>query len=78
MVERTFRAEKVIARAKREGLEELLTDDIMKEIRLIDGCKGYEKNWLSVVEDKPLVYIPPDAVDDDSFEGTYVAICDCD
>lgn len=73
-MERIFRAEKMLARIKRENLEHLLDDETLDLIKKLDGKVGNDYNWESFVHDKPLVWIPAD----EDQKGTYVALCDCD
>ena len=73
-MERTFRAEKMFARIKRENLEHLLDDEMVELIKKLDGKKGDDRNWESVLKDNPLVLIPAD----DDHDATYVALCDCE
>lgn len=73
-MERVFRAEKMLARIKREGRENLLDEETISFIRLLDGKVGNDYNWESFVNDNPLVWIP----EDEDQKGTYVALVDCD
>ena len=73
-MERTFRAEKMIARIKREGKQNMLDKETLNFIKLLDGKKGNDYNYRSFVYDEPLVWIEADS----DQEGTYVALCDCD
>lgn len=73
-MERTFRAEKMFARVKKENLEHFLDAEMVELIKKLDGKKGDDRNWESVLNDNPLVWIPAD----DDHNGTYVALCDCD
>lgn len=73
-MERTFKAEKMFARIKREGRENLLDDELREFIKKLDGKKGNDYNWQSVVKDEPLVWIEPD----EDQNGTYVNLYDCD
>lgn len=73
-MERTFRAEKMFARIKRENREHLLDEETVNLIKTLDGKVGNDYNWQSFVYDEALVWIPAD----DDQEGTYVALCDCD
>lgn len=70
----TFRAEKMLKRVKKEGLEHLLDEKTLEYIKLLDGKEGNDFNWESVVKGEDLVWIPSD----DDHEGCYVARCDCD
>lgn len=71
---RTFRAEKMLARVKREGLDHLLDDETVALIRKLDGKTGNDYNWESFVHGNDLVWIEAD----EDQNGTYVALCDCD
>lgn len=71
---RVFRAQKMLDRIKREGLENELDDEMLALIKKLDGKKGNDYNWESFVNDKPLVWIEADEDQD----GTYVALCDCE
>lgn len=71
---RIFRAEKMLERIKKEGLEHLLDDETVAFIKSLDGKEGTDYNWQAIVNDEPLVWIPADG----DFQGTYVALCDCD
>ena len=66
----TFRAKKMIERVKKESRGDMLDDATMEKINSLDGKKGTDHNWASVVNDEDLVYIAD--------TGTYVARCDCD
>ena len=77
-MERVFRAEKMLKRVHDEGLEEYLDDGIVELIHKLDGKVGQDYNWESFINDNPLVWISGDALPDEDFEGTYVALCDCD
>lgn len=70
----TFRAEKMLKRVKKEGLEHLLDAEMMELIKKLDGKQGNDFNWESMVKGNDLVWIP----EDDDHEGTYVARCDCE
>lgn len=69
-MELTFRAEKMLNRVKKEGREHLLDDATMELIKRLDGKKGNDYNWQSVVNFEDVVYIAE--------EDVYVARCDCD
>ena len=69
-MERTFRADKMLARVEKQGLTHLLDDGLIAEIKKMDGHKGNDYNWASVVRNEPLVWM-------EEF-NTYVALCDCD
>lgn len=73
-MERTFRAEKMLARVKKENKEHLLDAETVEFIKKLDGKVGTDYNWESVVHGEDLVWIPAD----DEQEGCYVALCDCD
>lgn len=75
-MERTFRAEKMLARVRREGKGELLDKETVAFIKSLDGKVGNDNNWRSVVHDEPLVWI--DGVKTEDGIGVYVAACDCD
>ena len=77
-MERVFRADKMLKRVKDEGLEHLLDDGVIALIHKLDGKIGQDYNWELFVNDNPLVWIPADALPDDDFDGTYVALCDCE
>lgn len=69
-----FRAEKMIARAKREGKQELLDDKTVAMIRELDGSEANTYNWRSEVYGEPLALIAGNARHPDM----YVNIADCD
>lgn len=70
----TFRAEKMLKRVKKEGLEHLLDEKTLELIKKIDGKEGNDFNWQSIVHGEDVVWIPKG----DDHEGIYVARCDCD
>ena len=70
-MEYTFRAEKMIARIKKEGRAEMLTDETVAYINSLDGKVGTDYNWQSVaMGEENMVYIAD--------ENTYVNKLDCD
>ena len=69
-MEYTFRAQKMIDRIKREGREEMLTDETLEFIKSLDGKVGTDYNWQSVVRGEDLVWIAD--------VGAYVNRVDCD
>lgn len=73
-MERIFRAEKMLARIKKEGREHLLDAESLELMKKLDGKKGDDRNWESFVKDEPLVWIPAG----DDHDGAYVALCDCE
>ena len=73
-MQRTFRAEKMLARIKAEGKQDLLDEETVAFIRLLDGKVGTDHNWRSQVHGDPLVWIEKD----EDQNGTYVALCDCE
>ena len=74
-MERTFRAEKMIKRLKAEGRGNLLTKEIVDKINALDGKKGNDYNYRSVVFGDPFVWIE---AQEGLPDGEYVALCDCD
>lgn len=66
----TFRADKMIERVKREGMEHMLDEDTLAYIRSLDGFQGDANNWRATVYGEPLVWLPA--------AHTYVNIADCD
>ena len=79
-MERTFRADKMLQRLEKEGrMSEVIVED-RAFMQFLDGRKGNDYNWESFVNDNPLVWI--DGTDEEfnceKFEGTYVALCDCE
>lgn len=70
----TFRAEKMISRAIREGKGDLLDDKTMEMIRALDGEPANDYNWESVVNGEKLALISAT----DKHPEMYVAVCDCD
>lgn len=77
-MKRTFRAEKMLERVKNEGLEYMLDDEMITLIHKLDGKVGQDYNWESFVKGNDVVWIPAEALPDEDFDGTYVALCDCD
>lgn len=73
-MERIFRAEKFISRIKREGRTDLLDVATLSVIQSLDGAKGNDYNWASVVRGEPLTLIPKT----EEHPEIYVATCDCD
>ena len=73
-MKRTFRAQKMIDRIKKEGRESLLDEMTLNFIRSLDGKIVDDHNWRSEVNGENLVWIPAD----EDQNGTYVALCDCD
>ncbi len=73
-MERTFRAEKMIARVKEEGRGDMLDEKTLSFIKSLDGEKANDYNWESVVNGSPLAWIKKT----DKHEGAYVNIADCD
>lgn len=71
---KTFRAEKMIARVKAQGMGDLLDEETMARIRALDGKKANTYNWASIVEGENLAYIPPEG----DMPGMYVNENDCD
>lgn len=70
---KTFRADKMINRVKREGRGNLLDKETLAKIMSLDGKSGTDYNWRSQVYGEDLVYIH-----DGNGGGEYVAACDCD
>lgn len=77
-MERTFRAKRMLDRVEQEGLTDHLDKGMTELIWKLDGKKGNDYNWESFVNGSPLVWIPAEALPDEDFTGTYVALCDCD
>lgn len=73
-MERIFRAAKMIERVKAEGKGDMLDAKTLGFINKLDGKRGNDYNWRSVVRGEPLVYIEPDA----DQNGTYVNVADCE
>ena len=70
----TFRAQKMIDRAIREGKSDLLDDDTVAMIRSLDGEPANDYNWQSVTMGEPLALISAT----DKHPQMYVNVCDCD
>ena len=79
-MQRTFRAEKMIARLTEEGRMNEVGDSDMALIKFLDGKKGNGYNWESFVNGNPLVWISAsdEKFEGKKFDGAYVALCDCD
>ena len=72
----TFRAEKMINRVMGDPeMAKMVDDETLAFIKKLDGKKGSDYNWASVVNGENLVLIPKD---EDLDEEVYVNICDCD
>lgn len=69
-----FRAEKMIARAKREGKQELLDAKTIAMIRELDGSEANTYNWRAHVYGEPLALIAGNA----RHPEIYVNVVDCD
>ena len=70
MADYTFRAQKMIDRVKREGKEDLLTEETLKFIQSLDGKVGTDYNWQAIVKGENLVWLEE--------AKTYVNKVDCD
>lgn len=73
-MKRIFRAQKMLDRIKREGLEHLLDDSCKELMEKLDGKEGDYYNWASTVCGEDVVWIPADG----DRAGAFVAACDCD
>lgn len=72
----TFNAEKMLKRVQENPeLSELLDDETIDFIKKLDGKKGTDYNWESVVNGENLVLIHKD---EDLDRDVYVNACDCD
>ena len=69
-----FHADKMLARAKREGKHELLDDKTVAMIRELDGSEANTYNWRSQVYGEPLALIAGNA----RHPEIYVNVVDCD
>lgn len=69
-----FRADKMLARAKREGKQELLDDKTVQMIRELDGSEANTYNWRAQVYGEPLALISGN----DRHSEIYVNVADCD
>ena len=73
-MERIFRMQKMLDRLEKEGrLHEARPEDL-ELMKKLDGKKGTDYNWQSVVRGENLVWI---ALDEEC-GGAYVAMCDCE
>lgn len=70
----TFRADKMLTRARREGKQELLDDKTVAMIRELDGSEANTYNWRSQVYGEPLALIAGNA----RHSEVYVNVVDCD
>lgn len=79
-MERTFRANKMLARLEKEGRIDEVRDEDRAFMEFLDGRKGNDYNWESFVNDNPLVWI--EGTDEEfegrKFTGAYVALADCE
>ncbi len=73
---RVFRAQKMLDRVMKDPeLAEMLDDKTIEFIKKLDGKKGNDYNWASVVNGENLVLIKKD---EDLDEDVYVNADDCD
>ena len=70
----TFRAQKMIDRAMREGKGDLLDEETLAMIRSLDGEPANDYNWQSVAMGEPLALIAAN----DKHPQMYVNVCDSD
>lgn len=73
---RTFRAQKMLGRIMGDPrFEDLIDDKVIAFIKKLDGKKGNDYNWESMVHGENVVWID---ADEDLEEGIYVSADDCD
>lgn len=68
-MQKTFRAEKMLKRVQEEGHGYMLDEVTVKQIKSLDGMRGNDYNWASVVRGENVVLLE---------DGTYVNAADCD
>ena len=74
-MERIFKAEKMLERIKKEGKQNMLDEETKKLILKLDGKKGNDYNFMSVVHNEQVVWIEDPEMPE---KGIYVALCDCE
>lgn len=70
----TFHADKMLARARREGKQELLDDKTVAMIRELDGSEANTYNWRAQVYGETMALIAGNA----RHPEIYVNVADCD
>ncbi len=69
-MKKTFNAQKMIDRCRKEGKSDLLTPDMIAYIRSLDGQIGDTYNFESVVHGENMVWLYE--------KGVYVNAVDCE